>query len=158
MGDSRLDTTRALLVRAGGALCAIPLHHVVETMRPLPTTELAGAPPFLAGVAVIRGEAVPVVELRRFLGPSGEATVPSTRFVVVRAGARRFALAVEAVVATAELATSGATPLPLLGEACRSAIESVGALDDELLMILSVARVVPAEVWSALPAAGATPP
>ncbi|MFL5302954.1 MAG: chemotaxis protein CheW, partial [Anaeromyxobacteraceae bacterium] len=52
-----------LLVRAGSRLCALPLACVVETLRPLHTSPLAGTPACVSGVAVVRGAPTPVVDL-----------------------------------------------------------------------------------------------
>lgn len=41
-------------------------------MRPLPVAAVAGAPDFVAGVAIIRGDAVPVVDAARLLTGEGE--------------------------------------------------------------------------------------
>lgn len=136
----------ALLVRSGSRLCAIPLHHVVETLRPLPVESLAGAPPFLRGLAVIRGEAVPVVDLGFLLG-AGQAA-ETGRFVTLTVGDRRIALAVEAVLGLRELDASdlSETP-PLLQELDPDLVEAVGALDGQLLLVLRGARLVPEKVW-----------
>ncbi|WP_242342427.1 chemotaxis protein CheW [Anaeromyxobacter terrae] len=136
-----------LLVRAGGRACAIPLSHVIETLRPLPTTPCAGLPPFVLGAAVVRGAAVPVVELAAFLGAAAAAT---RRFVLVRCGDRPAALAVDAVSGVASLAGVERTAAPLLGAADGGAIEALGALDGELLVLLRAARIVPEDAWRAI--------
>src|ERR1039458_3558579 len=87
-----------LLCRVHGRRCALPLEHVVETMRPLPIGPLAGAPPGVSGLAVIRGAPVPVVDLSRlFSSDVGYIEVAPTRFVTVRVGQRVVALAVDRV-------------------------------------------------------------
>src|SRR5580692_5756315 len=71
----------ALLCRVQARWCALPLRHVIETMRPLPTSPIPGAPAFVDGLAVIRGAPVPVVSLSRLLGAT---TTQATRLVCVR--------------------------------------------------------------------------
>ena len=135
-----------LLVRAGGRACALPIEHVVETMRPLPLSPLAGTPPFVLGVAVIRGEPVPVVHLGLLLG-AREA--PPRRFVVVRCGARRAAVAVDEVAGVAALDGVADAP-PLVAAAAQGAVEALAAAGAELLVVLRAARLVPDGVWAAL--------
>src|SRR5262245_32591885 len=95
-----------LVTRVGGVACALPIAHVIETTRPLPIEAIgrtggAGggtndqALAVVDGLAMIRGEPVPVVDARRLLGVAGGE---ATRFVVVRAAQRRVALAVDAVL------------------------------------------------------------
>ncbi|MBI5684194.1 MAG: purine-binding chemotaxis protein CheW [Verrucomicrobia bacterium] len=139
---------RLLVLRTGALRCALPLCHVVETMRPLPAQPVANAPAFVSGAAVVRGEALPVVDLGSLLGAS--AGKPA-RFVVVRAGERKVVLAVEAVVGIHELpgGTLAGVP-PLLSQAEAGIITAIGSLDQELLLVLQAARIVPDEVWAAL--------
>jgi purine-binding chemotaxis protein CheW len=133
-------------------VCALRIEDVVETMRPLPVASLAGVPPFVAGVAIARGEAAPVVNLDAVLG--GDAPAAPDRFVLVRAGGRRALLAVDGVLGVAELAAGDAAP-PLLAAAAGGAVDGLAALDRELMLVLRAGRLVPEEAWKALPGAGA---
>jgi purine-binding chemotaxis protein CheW len=139
---------RVLLVRAGGRVCALRVDAVIETMRPLPVSPLADVPRFVAGVAVVRGEPVPVIALGAFLGDVEAA--PPSRFVTVRAGATTAALAVDAVEGLAPLRADDAARLPAVADACAGAIEALGARDADLVVVLRAARLVPDEVRRAL--------
>jgi purine-binding chemotaxis protein CheW len=122
---------------------------VVEVHRPLPVEPVSQAPPAVLGFAIIRGAALPVVDLAILLGgPSGG---PWTRFVIVRAGERRFALSVETVLGIREFAPTfwGDLP-PLLGPASAELIEAVGALDADAILALETGHVVPGAVWDSL--------
>jgi chemotaxis methyl-accepting protein methylase/chemotaxis signal transduction protein len=146
---SVLAPAAALFVHAGGHRCALPLSSVAEIMRPLPIEPLAGAPQVVLGLSIIRGTPVPVVALGRLLG--SEVQGPCTRFVMVRAGERRVALSVDAVLGVREIASSqlGAMP-PLLRDAHAERVEAIGALDAELFLVLNAAHLVPDEVWKSL--------
>ncbi|HZZ85477.1 MAG TPA: chemotaxis protein CheW [Anaeromyxobacteraceae bacterium] len=143
-----------LLVRAGARVCALPIADVIETFRPLPVSPLAATPPFVLGVAVVRGEPAPVISLGQLL--SGTSGPPPSRFVGVRCGARVAALAVEAVLGVSALPDGLAPGLPLLEQAGGAAVEAAGVLGSELLLLLRSARVVPEECWAALAAEVAT--
>ncbi len=136
-----------LLVRAGGRACAIPLVHVIETLRPRPVIPASGVPPFVLGASVVRGAAVPVVSLALFLG--APAAAPA-RFVLVRCGSRAAALGVDGVAGVASLAGVERDATPLLGAGADAAVEAVGALDGELLVLLRAARIVPDDAWRAI--------
>lgn len=147
-GDLRMEGP-VLLCRARSRLCALPLHHLLETMRPLPIEPLAGMPPFVRGLSLIRGGPVPVVDVGVLLGAS-EPPRP-TRFVTLRTGDRRVALAVEGVLGVRELTSESLDALPpLLGDASRVAISAVAALDRELLLVLETAHLVPESLWPIL--------
>ena len=124
--------------------CALPIEHVVETMRPLPVVPMGEMPPFVLGLAVVRGAPVLVIGAARLLGvESGEPT----RFVVVRAGARRAALAVDAVLDVRPFGRAELAALPGLVRA--DVVAQIGAADAGLVVVLEAARAVPAEVWAA---------
>lgn len=133
-----------LLVRAGARVCALPIAAVVETMRPLPVASLSGVPSWVAGVARVRGEPVPVVHLGVLLGDPAP-TAPE-RLVTVRAGGRIAALAVDGVFGVAALDRAEATRLPLVADACAGALEALGARDEDLVLVLRAARLVPEDV------------
>src|SRR6202041_1193103 len=84
----------SLLFRARGHLCALPLAHVVETMRPLPVEPMAGAPPYVPGLGISRGRPAPAVDVARLLGEDDarrEAVAPlqpSARFVTLKIAGR----------------------------------------------------------------------
>src|SRR4051812_10230531 len=98
-----------LIFGVGRLLCALPLADVVETVRPLPVQPLAGAAAGLLGVAVIRGEAVPVVDAGRLLGDP--EAVPS-RFVPTATPRGTVAFATGEVVGVRAVAPGGTEPPP----------------------------------------------
>src|SRR5687768_15491190 len=131
----------SLICRVLNRVCALPLQHVVETMRPLPVEPLAGIARPVKGVSIIRGAAVPVVDLGWVL--AAEDSHP-TRFVTVNADGRRVALAVDAVVGVRAIPAGSLHALaPLLRDASSDAIAAIGTLDAELLLVLRSGRLVP---------------
>jgi len=142
-----------LVVDALSRTCTLPLAGVVETMRPLPVEPLAGAPPFVRGVAVVRGEPIPVVDLAYLL--AGELSTAVGRFVVLRSGDRRIALAVEGVWGKRDLDSEALHSLPsLLGEARSDIVKAVALIDQRLLTCLEAGRLLFDESWQALDGAG----
>jgi purine-binding chemotaxis protein CheW len=150
--------TLALLVcRVGARLCGIPLEHVVETMRPLPTQPLAQGPDFVEGLALIRGAPTPVIDAHRLLGAE-QAPQSRQRFVTIRLGARRVALGVDAVLGVRELTQDELGELPaLLREPGNDVVLALGTLDHELLLVLERSRLLPESVWQAVAAEARRP-
>lgn len=148
---------RMLLCQAGSRLCGFPIEHIAETMRPLPVETLAGMPPFLLGLAVIRGIATPVVDLGSLVSGSARRA-PPTRYVTVKAGPRQAALAVDAVLGIRAMPASTRAGLPPLCKDARAEfVELIATLDGDLLLVLESAKVVPSEVWAALDVREARP-
>ena len=146
MSEERLS---ALVVRVNTRAFALPLSSVVETLRALPTEPVVGALPFVRGLSIIRGAATPVLDLGQLLG--GPPGGPGGRWVVLRVGTRRVAVMVESVerVAQLERTTLKALP-PLLQGASSAAMQAVGELDRELLLVLDASRLLSVEELDAL--------
>jgi len=143
--NGALDSGALVVFRAGAALAALPVEHVVETMRPLGTTPLASAPPYVLGAAIVRGAPVPVIDLARLL--SGQSA-PVSRWITLRTGERTAALAVGEVLGIRRAGTEHAPAL--VAGVATSVLDGLGVLDHDLLVVLASARVVGAEVWAAL--------
>ena len=140
-----IDANVSLLCRVGTLLCAFPLEHVAETMRPMPVEVVPGAPEYVAGMSIVRGEALPVVALARLFGGEDDA---AGRLVVLRHGKRRVGLLVDDVVGVRALPAELFHRLPpLLRDAARSAVAEIGTLDREFMVAVSAARVVPEDVY-----------
>jgi purine-binding chemotaxis protein CheW len=131
---------------------AIPIHYVVETLRPLSLAAFEGMADPLLGVAVIRGKLGPVVSGRMLLGlPSGPAP---TRWVVLRVGERLAALAVDSVIGVRTLDAAIADSWPeLANHIAAEKVSAIGLLDRRLLMCLQAARLVDEAVWQNLASA-----
>lgn len=157
MRGQRVDDRNAdlsLICRVQARLCALPLAHVVETMRALPVEAVAGAPHFVPGLALIRGAPVPVVDTARLLGAQDGC---ANRFVIVTAGERRVALAVDDVLGVRAVPAGSLHPLPaLLHEAGGDVVAAIGLLDAELLLVLRSTRLLPDDAWAACAAHGVT--
>ncbi len=143
-----------LLCQVGLLVCALPLEHVSETMRPLPVEPISGTAPFIAGVSIVRGGPVPVVDLARLLGTASDEL--RTRLVVVRVGERNAALLVGRVIGVRSLESSTLSELPpLLRSASAEVVTAVGSLDARLLLLLETSRMLPDPSWANLDTGGA---
>jgi purine-binding chemotaxis protein CheW len=119
-------------------------------MRPLSVEPISDVALFVQGISIIRGIPTPVVDLGALLGmPNGAAG----RFVTLRAGERQVALSVESVLGVRELDVSKIGELPpLLQGASKDVIEAMGALDEQLLLVLRAGWELPDEMWQTLTA------
>lgn len=145
---------RYLVCRVGAHACAFPLACVIETMRPQPVETLSGTPGFVLGLSVIRGAAVPVIDVARLLG----AGAAPTRFITVRAGGRVAALATGDIAGVLPLQDAALERTsPLLGELAQDVVTAVAAADRGLVLVLETSRIVPAAAWALLEPEGLSP-
>ena len=142
----------ALVFRAGPLLCALGLDEVIETMRPLEVRPLAGTPPFVRGISVLRGVPTPVIDVARLLG---NERIEPDRFVAVRTERGAVALAIGPVLGIRDVDASPTGGHPaLLGGRSSRLVAGVGTIGDEPLLLLQSMRAVPDDVWEAAAAAG----
>ena len=152
--EENIRTIVVMLCRLGRQLCALPLTHVVETMRPLPIRVMPGRPVFMSGLSLVRGAPLPIVNGAVLIG---EPATPPGRFVTLQVGARQIVLAVQEVVGIAALAADllEHSP-PILARIQVETVATITALDSEFLWLFDAARIVPAEVAQADELARAT--
>jgi len=150
MSDRPPGGIQALIVKVQTRACALPLAHVIETMRAVPIETIAGVPSFVRGVCIIRGTPTPVVDLGLLLGAPGGG---SNRFVTVHLGDKQVALCVDAVLGIHHLDDSTMQGLPpILKDASKDMIEALGTLDAQILVVLRATWELPDDVWHALEA------
>lgn len=130
----------ALVFTVGGRRCALPVEHVLETMRMLPIVPLDGMPAGVAGVAVVRGSRTPVVDLTAILATH---TTPR-RMVTVRTGSGMAALAVDEIEGLESFPpdTLDTRPSLLTGEG-DTMFTALAVRDRALVLVLDAARVLP---------------
>jgi purine-binding chemotaxis protein CheW len=77
-----------LVLELGGLRCGLLLDAVREVVRAVLVTPLPGAPPVVEGVIDVRGEIVPVYDLRARFGLPARPLDPGERMVIAWTGDR----------------------------------------------------------------------
>jgi purine-binding chemotaxis protein CheW len=101
--------------RIGGEDYAIDVMRVREIIHPLPITRVPRAPAFVEGVVRLRGEVIPVLDVRKRLGVEAQPVTRKTRFLVVNVAGRRIGLVVDEVCEVLRLSRQEIRPAPPLG-------------------------------------------
>lgn len=145
-----------LICRSDDKLCALPLHHVGETMRALSIEALPSMPEFVLGAAIVRDQVMPVVDATVLLSADGKRRGLATRFVTLKLNTdqdseRRIALAVDGVLGVRMLARDTSSGIaPLLVGAQQRLVDAVSLLDSQLLLVLQAAHLISDSVWQRL--------
>lgn len=141
---------RILVCRVQTRLCGLPLDAVEETLRPQPLRPLAAPVVHVQGLARIRGDWLPVLDVAGLLGMTGadaarrSGAAPVHRYVVIHAGPRRVALAVAEVLGVQTLPAEEMRDLPpLLRDREHGAVAALAERDEELIAVLDQARLLP---------------
>ncbi|HET6440027.1 MAG TPA: chemotaxis protein CheW, partial [Anaeromyxobacter sp.] len=102
--------------RVGGEDYAIDIMRVREIIPPLPVTPVPRAPPFVEGVVRLRGDVIPVLDVRRRLGVPVAPTTRKTKYLIVNVAGRRLGLVVDEVTEVVRLPREQIRPAPALVE------------------------------------------
>jgi len=124
---------------------AIDIHLIKEIIRPLKITSLPGAPDFIEGVVNLRGEVIPVIDMRkRFDLPPREGM--ECRMIIVRVEEQWVGIEVDSVseVVRIPLKDIKAPPKVMGGEGARY-IEGVCKHGEELVILLSLDQILSTE-------------
>ncbi len=101
--------------RVGDEEYVIDLRRIREILQPLPITPVPRAPDSFEGVMSLRGEVIPVVDVRKRLGVVGVRSRP--KVLVVNVAGRVLGLMVDAVSEVVRIPRSAIGPPPALGAA-----------------------------------------
>ncbi len=100
--------------RVGDDEYVVDLRRVREVVPPLPIRPVPRAPEAIEGVVDLRGEVIPVVDVRRRFGLPEVPRSRKARLMVVRIEGRVEALLVDAVLEVVRLPRSAIRPAPAL--------------------------------------------
>ena len=129
----------------------LELLRVREVIRVRETTWLPRAPSFVKGIINLRGDVIPIVDLRDKLGLPSRPAEADTRIIVVEVEARLIGMVVDSASQVVRIPAAQIDPPPLLlGGLPQEYISGVGKLDDRLVTLVNVDRILSGEERIAL--------
>lgn len=128
---------RLLLFTIDDRRFGIGAANVSEIVRAVAITPLPGAPTVIEGVIDVRGEIVPVFDLRRRFGLPARDIATTDQFVLTRSGRRTAALHVDRASDLVDVDAGRITPTAVATTA-HPAIAGVATLPDGLALISDV--------------------
>jgi purine-binding chemotaxis protein CheW len=121
----------------------VDILQVQEINRMLEVTRLPCAPEYVDGVINLRGKVIPIINLRRRFGMERKERDKHTRIVVVDISNRIVGFEVDAVREVLRISRSVTEPPPMImGGVREEYITGVGKLDDRLLILLDLEKVL----------------
>ncbi len=102
--------------RVGGEDYAVDIMRLREIITPLPVTPVPRAPAFVEGVIRLRGDVIPVLDVRRRLGLSVTPPTRKTKVLIVLVAGRRLGLVVDEVTEVLRIPRAEIRPAPTLVE------------------------------------------
>ena len=148
------DEQQLVVLHLGAELYGVEIARVHEIIRLMAVTRVPRAPAFVEGVINLRGKVIPVVDLRRRFGlPRAEHTRAS-RIVVVELSEHVVGIIVDAVSQVLRVDTSTIEPpSPVVAGIESEYLSGIAKVDDQLIILLHLDRVLAREERRALEAA-----
>jgi purine-binding chemotaxis protein CheW len=137
------DSTQVVSFKLGPEEYGVDIAQVQEINRMVAVTNVPRAPVFMEGVINLRGQLIPIIDLRtRFGMPRAEHT-KNTRIVVTEIGGKRVGMVVDSVSEVLRLPLDAIEPAPdMITGVDTEYIRGVGKIDDRLIILLDLAKIV----------------
>lgn len=156
-GDGKVltDSGQVVTLGIGKEVFAVPVEQVREILDLGPITHLPYAPPHLLGLIDVRGEGVPVIDLRLKLGLEAAEASEHTRILVLecqlRGRTQALGLLTDRVYEVTALDSGDAIDATEIGRAWRSDyIERIGRRGGNFVIVLNLGRLFADDHLSAL--------
>jgi len=108
----RGSDTQLVVSRLGGEEFGLEIMSVKEIIRVSPITKLPHAPAFVEGVMNLRGEVIPVINLRKRFRMRNTRVSEDSRIIIGEVGRMQVGLTVDNVTEVLRLDASSIMPLP----------------------------------------------
>ncbi len=157
------ETSQYMTFKLGDELFAINVAQVREVLEVSHITKVPTAPDYMRGVVNVRGQAVPVVDLRLRFGLTRAEDTVNTRIIVMELELDGEAAVLggmaDSVHEVIELEPGSINPPPRIAMRWRTEfIQGMGRRGDEFIIILDVNAVFSSEELALLTANGASLP
>jgi purine-binding chemotaxis protein CheW len=129
----------------------VEILKVQEIIRTMEITKVPRAPEFVEGVINLRGKVIPIIDLRRRFGLDSKKHDKHTRIIVIEINNMIVGFIVDSVSEVLRIPAGTVEPPPPVVAGMESDyISGVGKLQDRLLILLDLDRLLSHEDMSAL--------
>jgi len=120
----------------------LPITKVREINRVVPVTKLPQTPSFVEGIINLRGRIIPVIDLRKRFEMPVTAHDEDTRIIIVDISGQIVGVIVDAVTEVVRLNTENIESPPATVAVDSQYIKGVGKIDDRLIILLDIDKVL----------------
>ena len=129
----------------------VDISQVQEIIRMVEITHVPRAPRFMEGVINLRGQLIPIIDLRTRFGMSRADHSKSTRIIVTDIGTKRVGMVVDSVSEVLNIPVENVEDAPeMIAGIGTEYIQGVGKLDNRLIILLDLSKVITTEEKQAL--------
>jgi purine-binding chemotaxis protein CheW len=136
-------TLQAVTFALGSEEYGVDIAQVQEINRMVTITHVPRAPRFMEGVINLRGQLIPIIDLRTRFGMERSERTKNTRIVVTEIGNKRIGMVVDSVSEVLRIPVEQIEDAPdLVAGVDTEYIRGVGKMGDRLIIMLDLGRVI----------------
>ena len=141
--DQAAATLELLCFKVANEEYAISIMDIKEIIKPREVTEVPRVPAFVRGILSLRGNIIPIFDMRVRLGLPGAASLERERVVVVKRQGGFCGVLVDEVVQVVRIAEAGIEPPPVVLEGIdRDFVQGIGRVAGRMLILLDMEKVL----------------
>jgi purine-binding chemotaxis protein CheW len=124
---------------------AVPILSIQEIIKPIEWTRVPFTPEYVLGVFNLRGNVLPLIDLRKkFHAPDAEFD-ENTRFIVIKVENELAGFVIDRLTEALRIEESSILPAPDTGMDKDMMIEGIGRKDDRIISILRIKSLLKPE-------------
>jgi purine-binding chemotaxis protein CheW len=140
------EVVQVVSFRLGGEEYGVDIAQVQEIIRLVEITHVPRAPRFMEGVINLRGQLIPIIDLRTRFGMPRIAATKSTRIVVTEIGSKKVGIVVDSVSEVLNIPIENVEAAPeMVSGVGTEYIQGVGKINDRLIIMLDLTMVITSE-------------
>ena len=125
---------------------AVPILSIQEIIKPIEWTKVPFVPDYVLGVFNLRGNVLPLIDLRRKFGVPDSDIDENTRFIVMKIKGEDVAFIIDRLTSALRIPKKNILPPPDTYSNEDEIIEGVGRLDDgRIITILKIDNLIKRE-------------
>jgi len=141
--DQAAASVELLCFKVASEEYAISIMDIKEIIKPREVTEVPRVPAFVRGILSLRGNIIPIFDMRVRLGLPGAASSERERVVVVKRQGGFCGVLVDEVVQVVRIAEAGIEPPPVVLEGIdRDFVQGIGRVSGRMLILLDMEKVL----------------
>lgn len=134
---------RWLAFSLGSEDYALDISMIREILKPREITEIPRVPEFLLGIISLRGNIIPIFDLKRRLGLGGATIDEDSRIIVCQEGDRLAGLLIDRITQVTSILEEGIEPPPaIFSGRDRALLDGVGRVQGNVMILLNIANVL----------------
>ena len=140
------EVIQVVSFQLGNEEYGVDISQVQEIIRMVEITHVPRAPRFMEGVINLRGQLIPIIDLRTRFGMPRISATKSTRIIVTEIGSKRVGIVVDSVSEVLNIPIENVEEAPeMIAGVGTEYIQGVGKMNDRLIIMLDLTMVITGE-------------